>query len=147
MPGRVAVRGDVIAEYLADNSPARARRSGTCSARGPVYATWIRPKIFFKSQDIFRCPSLYLIATTVAAPVLERQLGPVRVEGRVVEIDALPEGYRNVVVPRSVEQLDAARLPQCLRIKVTRGGDDLLPGRSSPTPFRDVPGLRSPSHH
>src|ERR1700674_2196198 len=27
----------------------------------------------------------------VAAPVLERQIGPVRVEGRIVEIDPLPE--------------------------------------------------------
>jgi competence protein ComEC len=64
----------------------------------------------------------------VAAPVLERQIGPVRVEGRIVEIDPLPEGYRIVVAPRSVERLDAARLPLRLRIKVTRGGDDLLPG-------------------
>jgi competence protein ComEC len=64
----------------------------------------------------------------VAAPVLERQIGPVRIEGRVVEIDPLPEGYRIVVAPRSVERLDAARLPLRLRIKVTRGGDDLLPG-------------------
>ncbi len=64
----------------------------------------------------------------VAAPVLEHQLGPVRVEGRIVELDPLPEGYRIVVAPRSVERLDAARLPLRLRIKVTRGGDDLLPG-------------------
>jgi competence protein ComEC len=64
----------------------------------------------------------------VAAPVLERQLGPVRVEGRIVEIDPLPEGYRIVVAPRSVERLDAARLPPRLRIKVTRGGGDRLPG-------------------
>jgi competence protein ComEC len=64
----------------------------------------------------------------VAAPVLERQLGPVRVEGHVVEVDPLPEGYRLVVAPISVERLDAARLPPRLRIKVTRGGDDLLPG-------------------
>ncbi|HEX3501322.1 MAG TPA: hypothetical protein VHT04_18565 [Stellaceae bacterium] len=78
--------------------------------------------------------------------MLEHQLGPVRVEGRVVEIDPLPEGYRNVVAPRSGERLDAARLPQCQRIKVTRGGDDLLPGCSSPTPLRDVRGLRSPPH-
>jgi len=53
----------------------------------------------------------------VAAPVLERQIGPVRVEGRIVEIDPLPEGYRIVIAPRSVERLDAARLPLRLRIK------------------------------
>jgi competence protein ComEC len=64
----------------------------------------------------------------VAAPVLERQLGPVRVEGSVVEVDPLPEGYRIVVEPRTIERLDAARLPLRLRVRVTRGGDDLLPG-------------------
>src|SRR5260221_12170972 len=64
----------------------------------------------------------------VAAPVLERQLGPVRVEGSVVEVDPLPEGYRIVVEPRTIERLDAAHLPLRLRVRVTRGGDDLLPG-------------------
>jgi competence protein ComEC len=64
----------------------------------------------------------------VAAPVLERQLGPVRVEGSVVEVDPLPEGYRIVVEPRTIERLDAGHLPLRLRMRVTRGGDDLLPG-------------------
>ena len=64
----------------------------------------------------------------VAAPVLERQLGPVRVEGRIVELDPLPEGYRIVVEPRTIERLDAAHLPLRVRLKATRGGDDLLPG-------------------
>ncbi len=64
----------------------------------------------------------------VAAPVLERQLGPVRIEGRIVELDPLPEGYRIVVEPRTIERLDAAHLPLRLRLKATRGGDDLLPG-------------------
>ena len=64
----------------------------------------------------------------VDAPVLERQLGPVRIEGRIVEVDPLPEGYRIVVAPRSVDRLDAAHLPLRLRIKVSRGGDELLPG-------------------
>ena len=63
-----------------------------------------------------------------AAPVLERQLGPVRVEGHVVEVDPLPEGYRIVVAPRHIDRLDAAHLPLRLRLRVTRGGDNLLPG-------------------
>ncbi len=41
----------------------------------------------------------------VAAPVLERQLGPVRVEGSVVEVDPLPEGYRIVVEPRAIARI------------------------------------------
>src|SRR5713226_7938340 len=64
----------------------------------------------------------------VAAPVLERQLGPVRLEGHVVAVDPLPEGYRIVIEPRTVERLDAAQLPHRLRLRVTRGGDDLVPG-------------------
>src|SRR5260221_9745035 len=64
----------------------------------------------------------------VAAPVLERQLGPVRVEGRIVEVDPLPEGYRIVVQPRAIERLDTGHLPLRLRLKVTRGGGELLPG-------------------
>jgi len=65
----------------------------------------------------------------VAAPVLERQLGPVRVEGSIIEVDPLPEGYRIVVEPRAIERLDAAQLPLRLRVRVTRGGDDMLPGQ------------------
>jgi competence protein ComEC len=64
----------------------------------------------------------------VAAPVLERQLGPVRVEGSVIEVDPLPAGYRIVVAPSRIDRLDDAHLPQRVRLRVTRGGGDLLPG-------------------
>ncbi|MDB5407544.1 MAG: ComEC [Rhodospirillales bacterium] len=64
----------------------------------------------------------------VAAPVLATQIGPVFVDGRVVEVDPLPDGKRVVVAPQRVQHLAAAKLPALLRIKVTRGGDEVLPG-------------------
>jgi competence protein ComEC len=64
----------------------------------------------------------------VAAPVLATQIGPVFVDGRVVEVDPLPDGKRIVVTPQHVQYLAAAKLPALVRIKVTRGGDEVLPG-------------------
>jgi competence protein ComEC len=64
----------------------------------------------------------------VAAPVLANQIGPVFVDGRVVEIDPLPDGKRVLVAPQRVQYLPSAKLPALLRIKVTRGGDEVLPG-------------------
>ncbi|HZS83732.1 MAG TPA: ComEC/Rec2 family competence protein [Stellaceae bacterium] len=64
----------------------------------------------------------------VAAPVLAHQLGPVAVEGRVLEIDPLPESSRIIIAPARMERLDGTRLPARIRIRLGRGGDDLLPG-------------------
>jgi competence protein ComEC len=64
----------------------------------------------------------------VAAPVLERQIGPVAIEGRVVEVDPLPAGQRLVIEPRSIQRLDPAHQPARLRIRLGHGGDNLLPG-------------------
>jgi competence protein ComEC len=64
----------------------------------------------------------------VAAPVLASQIGPVFVDGRVVEIDPLPDGKRILIAPQRVQYLAAAKLPALVRIKVTRGGDEVLPG-------------------
>ena len=103
----------------------RWRISLLCFLLGPTRL--IVPRYISKCHEIFQSPTLFFTAI-VAAPVLERQLGPVRVEGSVVEVDPLPEGYRIVVEPRTIERLDAAHLPLRLRVRVTRGGDDLLPG-------------------
>jgi competence protein ComEC len=62
------------------------------------------------------------------APVLEKRVGPVLVEGRVLEVDLLPEGRRIVAEPRSIGKLGPAELPAKLRIRLTRGGDALGPG-------------------
>lgn len=65
----------------------------------------------------------------VAAPVLERQLGPVRLDGRIVEIEPLPEdGRRIILAPSAIQRLDAARLPRRVRVHVKSGDDDLMPG-------------------
>ena len=64
----------------------------------------------------------------VVAPVLDERLGPVFVDGRVVAVDPLPAGERLVVAPYHVQHLMRGRLPALLRIKVTRGGGNVLPG-------------------
>jgi competence protein ComEC len=62
-----------------------------------------------------------------AAPVIEKRLGPVRVEGRVLQVDLLPEGRRILAAPAAIGPR-AERLPALLRIRVGRGGDALAPG-------------------
>src|SRR5258708_20231109 len=47
----------------------------------------------------------------VAAPILERRIGPVAIEGRLVAVDPLPEGTRLIIEPRQVGRLDAPHLP------------------------------------
>ena len=70
----------------------------------------------------------------VAAPVLDRQIGPVEVEGQLFEVEPLPEeGSRIIVAPHSIGRRDSARLPALVRIKLKSrildsGGDDPLPG-------------------
>jgi competence protein ComEC len=70
----------------------------------------------------------------VAAPVLERQIGPVRVEGRIVEIEPLPEDGRRIILePLTIQRLDAAHLPSRVRVHVKASGanadsEGLLPG-------------------
>jgi competence protein ComEC len=65
----------------------------------------------------------------VAAPALQRQLGPVRLDGRIVEIEPLPEDGRRIILePLAIQRLDAASLPRRVRVHLKAGGDDLLPG-------------------
>ena len=64
-----------------------------------------------------------------AAPVLERQLGPVQVDGRIVQIEPLPEeGRRIVLEPQAIGRIDADHLPRRIRVNVKVGGADVLPG-------------------
>lgn len=64
----------------------------------------------------------------VAAPVLERRLGPVNIEGRLVAIDPLPEGARVVVAPAHIDRLAPEHLPARLRLRLRHAEDGLLPG-------------------
>ena len=69
-----------------------------------------------------------LQAWYVAAPVLERRLGPVAVEGRLVLVDPLPEGARLVIEPRAIERLDAAHLPARIRVRLRHEAPGFVPG-------------------
>ncbi|HTZ80955.1 MAG TPA: ComEC/Rec2 family competence protein [Stellaceae bacterium] len=63
-----------------------------------------------------------------AAPVLERRLGPVPVEGRVVEAEPLPAGLRILVEPTQIGRLASDQLPARIRIKLRDGEGAPLPG-------------------
>jgi len=63
-----------------------------------------------------------------AAPVLERRLGPVPVEGRVVEAEPLPAGTRILVEPTRIGRLAPDRLPARIRIKLRDGTVAPVPG-------------------
>ncbi len=62
------------------------------------------------------------------APVLERRLGPVAVEGRVLEAEPLPAGRRIVVEPTQIGRLAPDQLPARVRIKLRDNEGAPLPG-------------------
>ncbi len=64
----------------------------------------------------------------VAAPVLERRLGPVEVTGRLVSVDPLPEGARLVIATNRVGDLGADRMPVRLRVRLRKGDGGVVPG-------------------
>jgi len=64
----------------------------------------------------------------VAAPILERRIGPVAIEGRLVAVDPLPEGTRLIIEPRQVGRLDARHLPARIRVRLRQDPDGLVPG-------------------
>ncbi|HEY1503225.1 MAG TPA: ComEC/Rec2 family competence protein, partial [Stellaceae bacterium] len=64
----------------------------------------------------------------VAAPVLERRLGPVEITGRLVAVDPLPEGARLLIAPTGVGDLGADRMPVRVRIRLRKGDGGVVPG-------------------
>ncbi|MGH6989887.1 MAG: ComEC/Rec2 family competence protein, partial [Stellaceae bacterium] len=64
----------------------------------------------------------------VAAPVLQRRIGPVRVAGRLISVDPLRQGSRLVIAPRMIAGLTPAALPARVRIHLWQGGNRLIPG-------------------
>lgn len=67
-------------------------------------------------------------AMLARAPVLGGRVGPVAVEGRLVEIDPFPQSRRLLVEPQAIDGIDAAALPKRIRVRADRGGDALAPG-------------------
>lgn len=99
-----------------------------------------------------RLPALALLAFTlgvaagqwqtqrVQAPVLQRALGPVTVEGRVVLQDVLPRGTRVVLDRLAIERVEGWRTPH--RVRITLGRGDAAPPTGSR--IRILASLRPP---
>lgn len=85
-------------------------------------------------------------ATQIAAPILKEQIGPVRIEGVIAEIDASERSRRVRIDVRSIEGLTAAQTPRFVRFSF-KGDLGFTPGRAvacrailSPPPRPVVPG-------
>ncbi len=85
-------------------------------------------------------------ANLVAAPILKEQIGPVRIEGTIVEIDASERSRRVRIDVRAIEDLTPAQTPRYVRFSF-KGDLGLSPGRAvacrailSPPPRPVVPG-------
>ena len=64
----------------------------------------------------------------VAAPVIEKRIGPVEVEGRIAGVEVRPEGRRILVDRLHIAGLGPDRTPAQVRLVVRRPPDHLLPG-------------------
>ncbi len=69
-----------------------------------------------------------LRAYLVVAPVLERELAPVELSGRAIEILALPNGRRLLLDRLQIEDLAPEATPARLRIRVASGDEEIRPG-------------------
>src|SRR5437660_4483827 len=82
-------------------------------------------------------------------PMLQRQLGPVAVTGRVIDIDLAPKGWRIVVEPDPLPALDPEDQPRRVRLHIPQTSDELRPGDNvrlkamiHPVPAQILPGGR-----
>lgn len=81
------------------------------------------------------------------APMLQRQLAPVTLTGRVVDINSLDRGWRVIVSPDPLPGLGPSEQPARLRIHISAASDEVAPGdrvamRAAlyPVPGQIVPG-------
>ncbi|MBL8834080.1 MAG: ComEC/Rec2 family competence protein [Rhodospirillales bacterium] len=86
-------------------------------------------------------------AHEVAAPVVERRMGPVAVAGRIVAIEPRADGVRMLLDRLSIAGFLPARTPETIRLKLDgtdglRPGDDVRIARAylSPPPAPSSPG-------
>src|SRR5882724_1356513 len=82
-------------------------------------------------------------------PMLLRQLGPVSVTGRVVDIDLAERGWRIIVEPDPLAGLEPGDQPRRLRLHIPQTSDELSPGDRvrlkamiHPVPLQILPGGR-----
>jgi competence protein ComEC len=82
-------------------------------------------------------------------PMLQRQLGPLTLTGRVVDIDLAERGWRIVVEPDQLAGLEPADQPRRLRLHIPLTSDELNPGDRvrlramiHPVPLQILPGGR-----
>lgn len=57
----------------------------------------------------------------VAAPVLERRIGPVALDGRIVDVETLTEGLRVTLAAPHVDRLEPDRTPARVRVRLKPG--------------------------
>ena len=69
-----------------------------------------------------------LRTAVVAAPMLARELDPVELAGRVIEVEALPDGQRVLLDRLAIERLAPEATPARVRVSIRSGGEDLRPG-------------------
>ena len=66
----------------------------------------------------------------VAAPILERRLGPVEVSGQITDLDPRPQGLRMVMEQVQIAGLDADRTPARVRVRLgAAAAEGLHPGQ------------------
>ncbi len=64
----------------------------------------------------------------VAAPVLQKRLGPVTIEGRLESVDPLPEGARLVIGRLAIAGLAAEATPARVRVRLRKDDAAAIPG-------------------
>jgi len=91
---------------------------------------WVRLRLLAAAVGLF---TFGLVAAQwqtamVRAPVLADRIGPVSVQGRLIEIDPFPQSRRLLIEPAAIDGLEAASLPARIRVRADRGSDALVPG-------------------
>jgi competence protein ComEC len=120
--------------WLTWEPPAWLAPTGILLGLGGIVAAWRRwPAAMMPTAAMtlafFGFGLAQLQTWLVAAPVIERRLGPVEVVGRLISVDPLPEGTRIVLAPRSIQRLAPEQTPVRVRVRLRGTPPDLMPGQ------------------
>ncbi len=69
-----------------------------------------------------------LRSLSLAAPILERSMGPTEVRGRIVTVEPRERGERLVLELPDIRGLDAQKTPERIRVTLATGAEGLYPG-------------------